>query len=94
MNIEIKQKVENVLQTVRICRGRGHSRAAILDKILKSGEPYFSNGISSVDDELDFCQSVSVALDECSYLNMSYDARIELLNRIYDAVGFPHYWEG
>ncbi len=69
-----------------------HTHEKLLERILKDGERYFTNGITSEEDELDFCGIISMALDEATLLNA--DLQTELLNEIYNAAGFQHFWKG
>ncbi len=49
-------------------------------------------GITTEQEELDFCNMVDVALDENGLTNDA--ARIEALNHIYKATGFPYFFKG
>ncbi|GEM_PF-4137858 len=69
-----------------------YTHAKLFERILKDGEPYFSNGITSEEDELDFGSIISLAIDEATFLKA--DLQAELLNQIYNAAGFPHLWKG
>ena len=59
---------------------------------LEDGDRYFTNGIASEEDELDFCGIISVVLDEATLLNQ--DLQVELINEIYNAAGFQRFWKG
>jgi len=54
--------------------------------------PYAEKGISNVDDELDFCSEIEEALDTGGMKNA--DERVSVTSMIYDALEFPHFWEG
>ena len=53
--------------------------------------PYLQKGIHNDQDELDFCGEIDLMLDEGGVVNV--DARVQIMNQIYDAAGFPRYWE-
>lgn len=71
---------------------KGYTNAKLAKRILEDGEHYFTNGISSDEEELDFCSIISLALDEA--LDVNGEFRGELLNQIYNAAGFQHFWQG
>lgn len=71
---------------------KGYTHATLLKRILKDGDHYFSNGIASEKEELDFCGIISLAIDEATRLKP--DLQAELLNQIYNAAKFPHFWNG
>jgi len=61
-------------------------------KLLGIITPYAEKGILDVDAELGFCSAIEEALDGYRLLNA--DERVSITNQIYDALGFPHFWEG
>ena len=79
-----------ILRAIPLSKAYTHEK--LLERILKDGECYFTNGITSDEDELDFCGTISVALDEATLLNA--DLQAELLNEIYNAAGFQRFWKG
>ena len=71
---------------------KGYTHAKLVKRILKDGEHYFTNGITSDEEELDFCSIISLALVEALDVNQNIQA--ELLNQIYNAAGFQRFWQG
>lgn len=71
---------------------KGYTQAKLVKRILKDGESYFINGITSAQEELGFCGTISMALDEALAVNQNIQAL--LLEQIYNAAGFPHFWKG
>ena len=49
-------------------------------------------GVSDVEDELDFCEELDFLLEHEELGNIS--TRIEAVNRLYDLCGFEHFWLG
>lgn len=64
----------------------------IYDKLLTLIAPYAEKGISNVEEELDFCGSMEELLDSKGKLDA--DGRVTVVNAIYDALEFPHFWKG
>lgn len=87
---EMTKKLRFILRALPMANGHTHTK--LVKRILKEGESYFTNGITSVDEELDFGSIISAALDEATTLNQ--DMQALLLEQIYTAAGFQHYWEG
>ncbi len=71
---------------------KAYTYEKLLERILEDGDRYFTNGIASEEDELDFCGIISVVLDEATLLNQ--DLQVELINEIYNAAGFQRFWKG
>ena len=67
----------------------GVSAEIIAANLYKLIEPTLKKGITTEQEELDFCNMVDVALDENGLTNDA--ARIEALNHIYKATGFPYF---
>ena len=70
----------------------GVSAEIIAANLYKLIEPTLKKGITTEQEELDFCNMVNVALDENGLTNDA--ARIEALNHIYKATGFPYFFKG
>lgn len=87
---EMTKKLRFILRALPMAKGYTHAK--LVQRILKEGESYFTNGIASVDEELDFGGIISVALDEATILNQDMQALLQ--EQIYTAAGFQHYWEG
>lgn len=49
-------------------------------------------GVSNVEDELDFCEELDFLLEHEGLRNIAI--RIETVNRLYDLCGFEHFWLG
>ena len=71
---------------------KGGNRKTLVERLFKEIEPYLSKGITSVEDELDFCSLVELVLDESGVQGV--DARVDTMGQIYDAIGFTHFWKG
>lgn len=85
--------MENLLEIVEQAPLEDCRSAEILAaNLYKKIAPYMERGISTEQDELDFCGMVDVTLDEGGLTNQN--ARTETLNRIYDTTGFPHIYKG
>lgn len=60
--------------------------------LYKQITPYIEKGISTAEEELDFCSMVDIMLDEGGLTNQN--ARAAVLNQIYDATGFLYIYKG
>lgn len=61
--------------------------------LYKKIAPYIEKGISTAEEELDFCSMIDVMLVEGGLTNQNAFAP-DILNQIYDAAGFPHIYKG
>lgn len=85
--------METLLEIVEQAPLEGCRSAEILAaNLYKKIASYIEKGISTAEEELDFCSMVDVMLDEGGLTNQN--ARAEVLNQIYDAAGFPHIYKG
>ena len=66
--------------------------SGILERLDTEAERYFSNGVHSVEDELDFCSILALILDEETIVNQN--VRTKLLNEMYEATGFERFYQG
>jgi hypothetical protein len=67
-------------------------RKKLVERLFSEIEPYLSKGISTVEEELDFCSFVEMILDEGGVEGPN--ARVDIMGQIYDAIGFTHFWKG
>jgi hypothetical protein len=86
-----KVDVQTFLKTTEMRRFH-YRRDKLCDKLITMIAPYAEKGISNVDDELDFCSEIEEAFDSGGV--KSADERVSVTNMIYDALEFPHLWEG
>lgn len=85
--------MENLLEIVEKAPLEDCRSAEILAvNLYKQIAPYMEKGISTEQEELDFCGMVDVTLDEGGLIDQN--ARAETLSQIYDAAGFPHIYKG
>lgn len=85
--------MENLLEIVEQAPLEDCRSAEILAaNLYKKIAPYMKEGISTEQEELDFCGMLDIILDEGGLTNQN--ARAETLNRIYDATSFPHICKG
>lgn len=71
---------------------RNRNTAILTANLYKEMAPFFEKGITTEQEELDFCCMVDAVLDEGGLRNQN--ARADILNQIYDATGFPHLYKG
>ena len=85
--------MENLLEILEQAPLEECRSAAILTADLyKKMAPYFECGVSTEQEELDFCGMVDLTLDEGGLTDQK--ARSEVLSKIYNATGFPQLYKG
>ena len=88
-----KAGLQKILKTTGI-KSYPYRRGVLCDKLLVIIAPYAEKGIHDVEGELDFCGTIEEALDSGSKEMLNTDERVAVCGLIYDALEFPHFWEG
>lgn len=85
--------MEDVLAILeKLSKRKCRSPVILAAEVYKATMPYLESGIHNVEEELDYCGEIEVILDEGRI--RSAEARSDALNKIYDAAGFQHFWNG
>ena len=86
-----KEEIKKFLGGVGM-KYQSKARRKLVENLHSAIMPYIGKGIADADDELDFCSTLEMILDDGGMINPN--ERVKVAGQIYDHLGFTHFWKG